>query len=264
VAASRRPCSSTPFRAWGGADLKTSFIIPAHNEEYWVGDCITAIRHATGGLGAECEILVVDDASTDGTAVVAEQHGARVVRISANHISASRNAGGRAARGEALFFVDADTLVNRSAVRQALEALKRGAVGGGSIPRYDGDLPLWVRLGYPLFLLVTSVLKQPGGSCLFCTRAAFDTFGGFNEAIYVAEDAHFASQLKRVGRFVVIREKVLTSGRNFRVHPLQRYMKLGLHVALRGPGAFRDREGFEIWYRPNRGDRNQEGQKPQG
>jgi glycosyltransferase involved in cell wall biosynthesis len=235
--------------------LKPSFIIPAHNEEYWVGDCIDALRRATDGLGVACEIIVVDDASTDATAAMAEQHGAQVIRISNNHISASRNAGARAARGDVLFFVDADTVVNRAAVGQALEALERGAVGGGSIPRYDGDLPFWVRWGYPLFLLVTSALQQPGGSCLFCTRAAFDAFGGFNEAIYVAEDAHFVSQLKKAGMFVVIREKVLTSGRNFRIHPLQRYVRLGLHVALRGPGAFRNRNGFEIWYRPDRSDR---------
>jgi glycosyltransferase involved in cell wall biosynthesis len=235
--------------------VKTSFIIPAHNEELWVGDCIAAIQAATAELKHACEIIVVDDASTDATAAVAAHHGVHVVRIDSHHISASRNAGARAAQGDTFFFVDADTRVNPRAVEEALQAMKQGAMGGGSIPRYDGDLPLWVRLGYPFFVLATSVLKQPGGSCLFCTRAAFDAFGGFNEAIYVAEDAHFVLQLKKVGRFVVIGEKVLTSGRNFRVHSLQRYLRLGLHVGLHGPGAFRNRQGFEIWYRPDRSDR---------
>jgi len=44
-----------------------SFIVPAHNEEAWVGRCVSAIRSAMELVGEPNEVLVVDDASTDAT-----------------------------------------------------------------------------------------------------------------------------------------------------------------------------------------------------
>ena len=85
-----------------------SFIIPAHNEERWIRRSIAAIRTAMEGLAESHEIIVVDDISTDATARLAELDGARVVRVEHRQIAATRNAGAREARGEFLFFVDAD------------------------------------------------------------------------------------------------------------------------------------------------------------
>src|SRR5258705_11064350 len=123
----------------------TSFIIPAHNEEAWVGRCLSAIRSALESVGTAHEIIVVDDGSTDATASIARQHGARVVRVEHRHIAATRNAGAREARGEVLFFVDADTLVNSGVIQSALHNIREGAVGGGGVPRFEGGLPLWCR-----------------------------------------------------------------------------------------------------------------------
>jgi hypothetical protein len=53
-------------------------------------------------------------------------------------ISATRNAGARQARGEILFFVDANTLVNALVVQSALRSIREGAIGGGSFPRFEG------------------------------------------------------------------------------------------------------------------------------
>jgi hypothetical protein len=44
-----------------------SFIVPAHNEETWVGRCVSAIRSAMEFVGGLNEVIVVDDASTDAT-----------------------------------------------------------------------------------------------------------------------------------------------------------------------------------------------------
>ncbi len=58
-----------------------SFIVPAHNEEAWVGRCVSAIRSGAESLGEPYEIIAVDDASTDATASIARQQGAQVVRV---------------------------------------------------------------------------------------------------------------------------------------------------------------------------------------
>ncbi len=229
-----------------------SFIVPAHNEEVWVGRCISAIRSAMETIGEPHEIIVVDDSSTDATASVAEQHGARVIRVEHMQISATRNAGARQASGDVLFFVDADTLVSVTIIQSALRGIRAGAVGGGCVPRCEGWLPLWWRLFYPFGLVVVRLLRLPGGACLFCTRRAFAATGGFSELHYAAEEALFDAALKRQGRFVVLAEPVITSGRNLRATSCWTVARIFLRLALHGPDGFRDRKGLDVWYRPKR------------
>lgn len=58
-----------------------SFIIPAWNEEAFVGATLAALRIATTSLSVPFEIIVVDDGSTDRTAEIAEALGAQVVKV---------------------------------------------------------------------------------------------------------------------------------------------------------------------------------------
>src|SRR4051794_23143354 len=109
-----------------------SFIIPAYNEELELLSAIAAIRTAAAKADEPHEIIVVDDASTDATAQIAAKAGAQVVSINRRHIAAARNAGARAARGDILFFVDADTQILPSHVVDAIAALKAGCSGGSA------------------------------------------------------------------------------------------------------------------------------------
>src|SRR2546423_12006986 len=110
-----------------------SFIVPAYNEELELPRTIAAIRDAAlTGTAEPYEIIVVDDASTDATPEIASRAGAKVIRINRRHIAASRNAGGRAAQGEYLFFIDADTRINRAHITGAIAAMDAGYAGGSA------------------------------------------------------------------------------------------------------------------------------------
>ncbi len=224
-----------------------SFIIPAHNEASSIAGCIEAIRQSAQALGKPYEIIVVNDASTDDTAKLAEQHRAKVLHVTHRHIAATRNSGGRAAQGEILFFIDADTWINPRYLKSALAALEKGAAGGGGVPAFDKPLPFWFYLGYPIFWLGIHLLKQPGGSSLYCTRTAFIATGGFNETYYAAEDALFVSALKKQGRFVLA-GRVLTSGRKARTYSLWYFIRTLFTVGIRGPKGLQRRQGLDIWY----------------
>src|SRR5260370_42190975 len=128
-----------------------SFVIPAYNEELELSATIAAIHTAASGAAQPCEVIVVDDASTDATAEIASHAGAKVIRIDRRQIAAARNAGARAAQGEYLFFVDADTRINRSHITQAIAALEAGYSGGGARVAVDGFVPLWGRILFPAF-----------------------------------------------------------------------------------------------------------------
>jgi glycosyltransferase involved in cell wall biosynthesis len=230
-----------------------SFIVPAHNEEAWIGRCVSAIRSGTEFLGEPYEIIVVDDASTDATASIARQQGAQVIRVEYRQISATRNAGARQSCGDILFFVDADTLVNAPAIQSALRAIRTGAAGGGCMPQFEGWLPWWWRL-YMLVAVPTARCLRflASGACLFCTRNVFEMAGGFNEDYYAAEDAAFVVTLKRHGRFVIPAETVVTSGRKIRAHSFFSFWWLFTRMTLRGPRGLRSRRRLEYWYESER------------
>ncbi|MDZ4779489.1 MAG: glycosyltransferase [Planctomycetia bacterium] len=226
-----------------------SFIVPAHNEEAHVGASLGAIHESARAVGEPYEVIVVDDASTDRTGEIATAAQARVIRVEYRHISATRNAGAREAQGEIFFFVDADTLVNTDAVRASLAALQQGAVAGGCLFRFDGQVPLWAKLIYPPGVVFSRCFKFVGGCCLFCHREAFFQAGGFSEDHYAGEEVGLIRAWKRQGRFVVPRPTVVTSGRKLRAHSLKEVLTAVGRAFVRQCGKpSKQREGLDLWY----------------
>lgn len=229
-----------------------TFIIPAHNEELLIGRTISALHTAAGAMSEPYEIIVVDDASTDATSTAAARCGARVLSVNYRQIAAARNAGAAQAQGDLLVFVDADTDVPRTVVGAAVHAMRVGAVGGGARARFDGFVPIYGRILAWLWLWIQRFGHLASGCFLFCTRHAFEAAGGFDKTLYAAEDVVLSRRLKRLGRFVILREVVVTSGRNLRSHSAFEVLRILAGFALRGPGFFRTRHG--PWYGRRRDD----------
>ncbi|MBU4392167.1 MAG: glycosyltransferase [Actinobacteria bacterium] len=229
-------------------------IIPAYNEEGYIGNTLESVKRAIGAYGnaGGVEVIVVDNNSTDGTAAVATGYGARVVFEGENMIAKARNAGARASRGEYLVFLDADTTIDSSLLRRVDGLLESGAViGGGVFIDYDAhwDLRVLARLmNYLCF-----VFRKQWGAFLFCERAAFERAGGFDKTMYGLEDVALAKLLRADGklsgkRFVVISDcRVVTSAR--RVAPRWKMLRTrlpmmwGLKRKVRDPVRCRP-----IWY----------------
>ncbi len=231
-----------------------SFIIPAYNEERGLGRTLAALHAAASDLGEPYELIVVDDASTDGTAMVAEAGGARVVHVHYRQIASTRNAGARVARGNILIFVDADTVVPPATLRASVDALRRGAVGGGAFVRLDGRLPFY---GWLLVWIVRSAMRigrLAAGCYVFCTRDAFDLSGGFDERLFATEEIALSRTLGRLGRFVILRQHVETSGRKLRTHSVWEVLRLMPAIVRAGSPALRTRAGLELWYGSRRID----------
>lgn len=225
-----------------------SFIVPAHDEARLLGGTLEALHAAARGLGLAYEIVVVDDASTDDTAQVARDRGARVVHVDHRHIAATRNAGARAATHGVLVFVDADTLIDAPLLAAALRALDEGAVGGGAAVDFIGALSPHERL---LAVVAQRVFRRTGiapGCFVFSTRAAFEAAGGFDETWYAGEDVAISRALARQGRFVILREAVRTSERKLRTYGARDHLRLLWRFALRGRRILRDRDALGLWY----------------
>lgn len=224
-----------------------TFIIPAHNEELLIGRTLGALHIAAKATNESYEIIVVDDASTDSTARVAVEGGARVFSIQARQIATARNAGAAQAQGDFLVFVDADTQVTGAVVGAAMLAMRAGAVGGGCRARFDGSVPIYGRILVWLWIwIIQRFWRLASGCFIFCTRQAFEKAGGFDETLYAAEDIVLSRRLQRLGSFVILPDVVITSGRNVRSQPSSEFLRIVAGFAARGPGFFRTRHG--PWY----------------
>ena len=192
---------------------------------------------------------MVDDGSTDATAAVAATAGARVVTIHRRQIAAARNAGAREARGDILFFVDADTRISPAHVTGARAALAAGCAGGGARVITDGLVPLWGRVFVRVFsAFYFTVANLGAGAFLFTTRENFDRAGGFDEQLFAGEEVYFSQALKKLGRFRVLADPVVTSGRKLRMNSARQILGLSVGIVLRGKQGVRSRDKLDLWY----------------
>jgi glycosyltransferase involved in cell wall biosynthesis len=169
-------------------------------------------------------------------------------------ISATRNSGARAASGDVLVFVDADTVINKDVLRRALAIVSEGAVGGGAAVRFDGRVPFYARVLLPALTSMMRWMRLAAGCFVFCTRSAFEAAGGFDERLFGAEEIALSIALKRIGRFVILRETVLTSGRKLRTYSGLEVLGIMARAAVSGGKMLERRDQMGLWYDPRRED----------
>ncbi len=235
-----------------------SFIVPAHNEEALIGRTLESIAAAGDTLDLDYEIVVAADTCSDRTVQIAEAAGARVVEVALRQISAVRNAGTRAARGELFIFVDADTVVPPEVVAATVLAIEGGAVGGGCRVRLEGLRYAGARFLAGLFIRIYRMSRLAAGCYVFATRKAFQAVGGFDERFFASEEVWISKALKRHGIFVVLKEEVLSSGRKIsHLNAFQGLMLLTRYI-FKARHGLRSREGLDLWYNEDRTPRASE------
>jgi len=210
----------TPCR-WE-AYIKVSVVVPAHNEEVLLPRCLDALL--AQDYGDPIEIIVVENASTDGTARVACRPGVRLVQETERDYCGALIRGFSEAQGDIIAVTDADTIVPRDWVSRLVREYRRSpdvvAVGGNVVfdqPNVKG----WflAKMLVPAFnALDRHDPKGPHlwGSNMSVRRDAFDTIGGWNPAFSLQVDSNISERLRTVGRVVVLASlKVRTSSRRW-------------------------------------------------
>jgi glycosyltransferase involved in cell wall biosynthesis len=233
-----------------------SIVIPAFNEAKYLPVSLEAVHRARvvfDQAGWESEIVVCDNNSTDDTADLARANGARVVFESFNQIAASRNAAGRAARGDWLVFVDADTQVTPMLFREMMRAMTRDdCLGGGCAVTFDSG-PWLARQTVIIWNTIGRVMRWAAGSFLFCRASAFKELGGFSQDWFAAEEVEYCIRLNRLGqrlakRMVILNEPVISSGRKIRALFTLKNLGHGLEAILTFGETLKQRDNCRYWY----------------
>ncbi len=227
-----------------------SVIIPILNEAYTLDSSLRNLFDQPG----EFEIVVADGGSSDGTLEILNDYPAVKLIRSGGGRARQMNEGAREARGEILLFLHADTTLPENALLEIEEALADSSVAAGSFSlefdhpgRFFRILAIFARINHPFFTY--------GDQGLFLRAGTFRRIGGYKE-IPVMEDVEIQERLRKIGRFIKLREPVVTSARRYlRNGPLRQHLittgvvllyHLGVPARLLGRRYYRKRGKGEI------------------
>ena len=224
--------------------MKISFVIPAYNEEKYLGDCLRSVVEAVKEIPFPTEILVVNNASTDRTREVASGfHGVRVVDEPRKGLTRARQRGLESTTGELVANIDSDVRLPKEWPMKALRAFEEYpdlVCLSGPFIYYDlsaftrAMVKIFYRLGILFYhtsrLIVGRGALVQGGNFIL-RRSALERIGGFDTNIeFFGEDTDIARRMSEVGRVEFISElSVLSSGRRLQSHGI---LNTGVTYAL--------------------------------
>lgn len=187
----------------GNANVSTvpfvSVVMPAHNEEQYIGDCLKALRDQNYPPD-KFEIIVVNNNSTDRTAEIAFGHNATVIEHQNGPVGAVRNAGVKIAKGAIIAFIDSDCIARNDWLKNGVELITSNpgfAFGGGCYLRENP---------YPIerFWLLSnnnegSLPKHLIGASIFLRKEDFIRAGMFDTSMTSGEDTKLTESLIESG-----------------------------------------------------------------
>ncbi len=195
-----------------------SVVIPAHNEEAYLKATLAALRKQKF---PRCEVIVVANGCTDRTEDVARERCDQLVVLSQKGLGVARNLGARMAKGELLIFLDADTVLEKNALRTIAEKFTHQHAAGTLKGKPDSDRFAY-RMIYGLknFVHFSSV-HQGSSGVIICWKDHFIRLGGFKESLEIRENSDLIKRLKQFGQYKYL-------GRATAVTSMRRYERRGV------------------------------------
>lgn len=200
--------------------LALSVIVPARNAEHVLPQSLGALRRSEFPR-EEWELIVVDDASTDATALVAAHHADRVVELSTPRAlgpAYARNRGCEVARGDVVVFIDADVCVHPDTLRRFARLFAEDPSVGAAFGSYDVNPPAPGLVSQYRNLLHHYGHHRGRGEaetfwagCGAVRRAVFVDAGMFDEWHYPRpqiEDIELGGRIRALGHRIVLRPDI--------------------------------------------------------
>lgn len=194
-----------------------SVIIPAHNEEKYLGNTLTALKAQTY---PHFEVIVVCNGCTDNTREIASAQADRTIVLDEKALSRARNAGGAKARGDLLIFLDADTLLEPNALEIVAREFSPECAAGTLKGRPDSNRKRHRVMYFFKNLLHRTHLHCGSSGVILCWKDGFKCAGGFDEQLHVRENSDFIRRLLTYGKYKYIYSTPATTS-------MRRYEKRG-------------------------------------
>ncbi|MFA5929899.1 MAG: glycosyltransferase [Candidatus Micrarchaeia archaeon] len=181
-----------------------SVIVPAYNEEKYIGACLAAIKRQR--FTGTYEIVVGDGHSTDHTGRIARDYGARVVEEKFGTPSGGRYIAAKGARGRIFAFTSSDVQPCQDWLQSICDAFEDKDVAWvvGGVRPFEGNLLEYAGAGILNFLAATLNrvgLAYVNGDNVAARADAYRKCGGFNPRLMTSEDTDLGMKLMHCGKF---------------------------------------------------------------
>jgi glycosyltransferase involved in cell wall biosynthesis len=168
--------------------MKISIVIPTLNEGRYLPRLLGSLQRQTL---KNFEIIVADADSTDQTAAIARAHGAKIVKGGLPAIG--RNRGASYARGDFIFFLDADVKLPASFLERAYGEMQERFLDLATCEMKPLSNLLLDRVIHNTVNIILKLGQHSDyphspGFCILISRRLFERIGGFDEALRLAED----------------------------------------------------------------------------
>jgi rSAM/selenodomain-associated transferase 2 len=207
-------------------NLQTTIIIPVLNEAGHLAARLQALQ----GLRGQCQLVLVDGGSDDGSALIAERKVDKLVS-SPKGRAKQMNAGAAVADGAILLFLHADTCLPDSALDDMTRAVAEGHHWGRFNVSFDVQEPIFKMIAFMMNHRSRLTGIATGDQGLFVTKQAFQAIGGFPD-IALMEDIAISKQLNKLGKPACLKAKVVTSARRWQQHGVIRTILLMWYLRL--------------------------------
>lgn len=213
------------------SNMKLSIVIPAYNEEKYVGKCLEYVFREIKKSNFDIEVIVVNNASTDNTRKVAESFSeVRVVDEFQKGLVRARSAGYKASSGDIIANIDSDGWLTEGWIEKVFQEFEKDpnlvALSGPYIyPEmpwiFNGVVKLWYGVGVTFHLFNQYIIHRGAmlqGGNFIVRRSAMDKIGGFDTRIeFYGEDTDVACRIQKVGKVkFTFSLPMYTSNRRFR------------------------------------------------
>ena len=181
-----------------------SVVIPAFNEERYLGETLASLKQARVLLererGIQVELIVVDNNSDDSTADVARAQGATVITEPPHNVAKVRNTGAKTCHGDVIVFVDADTLVPDALLVRIADAMSDETCFGGAMDTEYRPTKLAVRIYLQFWRVIGTLTGMAQGATQFYRRDIFFALDGYDETLFMGEDVDLYWRLKKLAK----------------------------------------------------------------
>ena len=205
-----------------------SIIIPTYNEADQIAQTIIKTHESNGGH--QIEIIVVDGGSTDETVPIALRSNAITIVSDKKGRAAQMNKGASVAKGDALYFLHADSIPPKNFTGSILNAVNKNFSSGCF--RLSFDHSHWFLKANCWFTRFDVNAVRFGDQSLFVTKDVFQKAGGFNESLLLMEDQEIIHRIKKHGRFKVMNGIVTTSARKYSDNGIYRMQAIFYRIGL--------------------------------
>ena len=191
-----------------------SIIIPTLNEEKYLPKLLESIKRQSF---KDYEIIVADFNSRDKTRKIAKKYKCKIVN--GGIPSVAKNNGAKIAKGDMLFFIDADCIVAKSFLHKALNEIKSRNLDISDCYIWPISNKIFDNIFFSLFnfwVYITQFFYPNAASGIFCKKDIHQKIKGFDEDIKLSEDMDYAKRAGKCGKFRILKTaKVYTSTRRF-------------------------------------------------